>query len=52
MPTQHALRLTKPLYECQQNVTGDSRFTSVEIEDHLLQKGLKLFGFLGEKTLV
>lgn len=39
VPTQDIL-LTEPLYGSKRNVTGDSWFTSVEVVNLLLQKGL------------
>ncbi|GBP74652.1 hypothetical protein EVAR_51577_1 [Eumeta japonica] len=44
VPTQDVLKLTEPLYGSKRNVTGDSWFTSVELVDLLLQKGLTYVG--------
>lgn len=44
VPTQDVLKLTEPLYGSNRNVTADSWFTSVELVDSLLQRGLTFVG--------
>ncbi|XP_056643942.1 piggyBac transposable element-derived protein 4-like [Diorhabda sublineata] len=44
VPTQDVLKLTEPVYGSNRNITGDSWFTSIELVDLLLQKGLTYVG--------
>lgn len=46
VPTQSVVRLTKPLYSSNRNITCDNWFTSVELVDHLKKKGLTCVGTL------
>ncbi|XP_056639357.1 uncharacterized protein LOC130446872 [Diorhabda sublineata] len=44
VPTQDVLKLTEPAYGSNRNITGESWFTSIELVDLLLQKGLTYVG--------
>lgn len=45
-PTQAVLRLTRPLYNTNRSVTFDNWFTSIELINALLQRGLTCIGTL------
>ncbi|KAK9884729.1 hypothetical protein WA026_007574 [Henosepilachna vigintioctopunctata] len=46
VPTQSVIRLAKPLYGSNRNITCDNWFTSVELVDNLKKKGLTCVGTL------
>lgn len=46
IPTQVVLRLCKPLYNSNRNITTDNWYTSVQAANCLLEKGLTLVGTL------
>ena len=55
IPTQAVLRLCQPVQGSNKNVTGDNFFTSVEVTDQLLKRGLTYVGTMKkirEKSLL
>lgn len=45
-PTQSVIRLAKPLYNSNRNITADNWFSSIELADHLLKNKLTYVGTL------